>query len=83
MPYILNACSTLLLVPTFFTDKWKRPSEDIHEVGEPIGVRGAIELPDVHYVVFILQHSSWKEWGFKFQQNEANSARENNIKREI
>lgn len=35
----------------------QRPGEDVHEVGEPVRVRGAVELSNVHDVVLILQHS--------------------------
>lgn len=43
---------------TLFPYKRQGPCEDIHEVWKPVGVRGAVELPDVHDVVFILQYSS-------------------------
>lgn len=45
--------------PTFFPDKGQRPGEDVHEVWQPVRMWGAVELPDVHHVVFILQDSSW------------------------
>ena len=49
--------STLTLLP----DERQRPSEDVHEVWQPVGVRRAVELPDVHHIVLILQYGSWKE----------------------
>jgi len=44
---------------TFLSDKRQRPREDVHEVGQPVGVRGAVELPDVHHVVLVLQDGGW------------------------
>ena len=49
--------STLTLLP----DERQRPSEDVHEVWQPVGVRWAVELPDVHHIVLILQYGSCKE----------------------
>lgn len=46
---------------TFLPDKGEGPGEDVHEVGQPVGVRGAVELPDVHHVVLILQYCSCRE----------------------
>ncbi|KAI8035088.1 hypothetical protein M5D96_012181 [Drosophila gunungcola] len=34
----------------------QRPGEHVHEVGQPVRVRRAVELPDVHHVVLVLQH---------------------------
>lgn len=42
---------------TFFSHKGEGPSEDIHEVGQPVRVWRAVELPDVHHIVLVLQHS--------------------------
>ena len=41
---------------TFFSNKRKRPCEDVHEVGQPVWVGGTVELADVHHIVLILQH---------------------------
>ena len=41
---------------TFLSHKGQGPGEDVHEVGQPVGVRRAVELTDVHHVVLILQH---------------------------
>lgn len=43
---------------TFLADERQRPREHVHEVGQPVRMRGAVELPYVHDVVFVLQHSS-------------------------
>lgn len=45
-------------ITTFLSDKWQRPGEDIHEVGQPVGMWWAVELSDVHDVVFVFEHSS-------------------------
>lgn len=47
------ACDTLL------SHKRQRPGEHVHEVWQPVGVRGAVELSDIHHIVFILQHRRW------------------------
>ena len=39
---------------TFFTDKWKRPCEDVHKVGEPVGMGRGIELANVHDIILVL-----------------------------
>lgn len=31
----------------FFSYEWNRPTEDIHEAGEQVGMRGVVELLDV------------------------------------
>lgn len=46
---------------TFFPDERQGPGEDVHEVGKPVGVRRAVELSDVHHVVFILKHGGCGE----------------------
>ena len=38
---------------TFLADERQGPGEDVHEVGEPVGVGAAVELPDVHHVVLV------------------------------
>lgn len=43
---------------TFLAHEWQGPCEDIHEVGQPVWMRRAVELPDVHNVVLILKHRS-------------------------
>ena len=43
---------------TLFPYKRQRPCEDIHEVWKPVRMRGTVELPDVHDIVFIFQYSS-------------------------
>jgi len=45
-------------VRTFLSNKGKRPSEDIHKVREPVWVRRAVKLADVHDVVLVFQHGS-------------------------
>lgn len=42
---------------TFFSYKWKRPCENIHKIRQPIRMRRAIELSNIHYIIFIFQHS--------------------------
>lgn len=49
-----------LCLITFFTNKGKRPSEDIHEVWKPIGMWWAIELTNIHHIILVLQNGSWK-----------------------
>lgn len=46
---------------TFLADEGQWPREDVHEVGQPIRVRRAVELPDVHDIVLVFQHSSFRE----------------------
>ena len=46
---------------TFLSNKGEGPSKDVHEVGQPIGMRGAVELSDVHYVVLVLENSGYRE----------------------
>lgn len=53
------------LVPTFLSNKRKRPGEDVHEVGQPVRVWGAVELSYVHHIVFIFKHSRWGEANIK------------------
>lgn len=48
---------------TLFPYERQGPCEDIHEVWKPVGVRGTVELPDVHDVVFVFQYSSWGRKG--------------------
>ena len=40
---------------TFLANERQRPCEDVHEVGQPVRVRRAVELTNVHYVVLVLQ----------------------------
>ena len=40
---------------TFLANERQTPSEDVHEVGEPVGMRGRVELPDVHDVALVFQ----------------------------
>ena len=42
---------------TLLSDEGQGPCEDIHKVGQPVWVRCAVELPDVHDVVLILEDS--------------------------
>lgn len=46
---------------TFLSDEGQRPGEHVHEVGQPVGVRGAVKLPDVHHIILIFQHRSWEQ----------------------
>ena len=39
---------------TLLADKRQTPRENVHEVGQPVGVRAAVELSDVHDVVLVL-----------------------------
>ena len=39
---------------TLLANERQTPREDIHEVGQPVGVRAAVELSDVHDVVLVL-----------------------------
>ena len=34
----------------FLSHKWERPGEDVHEVGQDVGVRSVVELLDVQGV---------------------------------
>lgn len=43
---------------TFLSNEWQRPGEHVHEVGQPVRVRGAVKLPDVHHIILIFQHRS-------------------------
>lgn len=45
-------------LPTFLTHKWQGPGKHIHEIRKPIRMRGAVELPDIHNVVFVFQYCS-------------------------
>lgn len=46
------------MAPTFLSNERQGPSENVHEVWQPIRVRRAVELPDVHHVVLVLQDGS-------------------------
>lgn len=37
----------------FLADERQRPREHVHEVGQPVGMRWTVELPYVHYVIFV------------------------------
>ena len=39
-------------------NEWERPGEDVHEVREPVRVRCAVELSDVHDIVLVFEHGS-------------------------
>ena len=55
--FLTRSCSWWwCVVFTFFSDEWKGPGEDVHEVGQPVGVGGAVELADVHDVVLVLEY---------------------------
>lgn len=43
---------------TFLPNEGQGPGEDIHEVRQPVGVRRTVELPNVHDIILIFQHSS-------------------------
>ena len=43
---------------TLLADERERPGEHVHEVGQPVGVRRAVELADVHHVVLVLEDGS-------------------------
>ncbi len=49
-----------LYLRTFFPDKWQRPSEHVHKVGQPVGMFHCIELSDVHHIVLVLEDGSWE-----------------------
>jgi hypothetical protein len=40
---------------TLLADERQTPCEDVHKVREPVRVRRAVELPDVHHVALVLQ----------------------------
>lgn len=42
---------------TLLANKWQTPRERIHKVREPIWMGGAIELPDIEDITFILENS--------------------------
>lgn len=52
----MTVCEQKSSKPTLFTDERKRPRKDIHEIRQPIGVGGAVKLPNIHNVTFIFQH---------------------------
>lgn len=41
---------------TFLSHERQTPSEAVHKVGQPVRMRRAVELANVHYVVFVLQY---------------------------
>jgi len=43
---------------TFLPNEGQRPSEDIHEVRQPVRMRGTVKLSNVHDIILIFQHSS-------------------------
>lgn len=45
---------------TFFSHKWQRPSENVHEIWKPVWMRRTIKLSDIHNIVFIFQYCSCK-----------------------
>ena len=45
---------------TFLSDEGEGPGEDIHEVGQPVGVVHRIELTNVHHIVLVLQDGRCK-----------------------
>ena len=49
-----NVMRLSLSTLTFLSHEGQGPGEDIHEVGQPVGVLHGIELTDVHHVVLIL-----------------------------
>lgn len=53
---VTSVCKKL----TFFANEGQGPREDVHEVRQPVRMRRAVELPDVHHVVFVLEDSRWK-----------------------
>ena len=44
---------------SLFCYEGQTPGEDVHKVRQPIWVRGAVKLPDVHDIAFILKYSSF------------------------
>ena len=40
---------------TFLPDKGEGPGENVHEVGQPVGVVHCVELTYVHHIVLVLQ----------------------------
>ena len=42
---------------TLLADKWQTPREYIHEIREPVWMRGGNELPDIEDIIFILENS--------------------------
>ena len=59
-PKLLHTVITHTYTLTLLAYEGQRPGEDVHEVGQPVGVWGAVELTDVHHVVLILQHRRYK-----------------------
>ena len=45
---------------TFLPDEGEGPGENIHEVGQPVGVVHRIELTNVHHIVLVLQDGRCK-----------------------
>lgn len=39
---------------TFLADKRQGPCENVHEIGQPVGMRRTVELPNIHHVVLVL-----------------------------
>lgn len=58
LPCFISAPPSSTFDLTFFPDKGQRPGEDVHKVGQPVGVGGAVKLPDVHHIVLVFQHRS-------------------------
>ena len=42
---------------TFLADEGERPGKYIHEIGQPVGVRRAVELPNIHHIILVLEYS--------------------------
>lgn len=50
--------TTHFLYSTFLADERQRPGEDVEEVRQPVGMRNAVELTNVHHVVLVLENGS-------------------------
>ena len=54
---------------TLLANERQTPREDIHEVGQPVGVRAAVELSDVHDVDLVLKNCSLKNENSELKQS--------------
>ena len=42
---------------TFLADEGERPGEYVHEIRQPVRVRRAVELPNIHHIILVLEYS--------------------------
>lgn len=44
-----------------FANKRQRPREHVHKVGQPVRMRRAVELANVHHVVLVLENGGLRK----------------------